>query len=296
MKNSLSIVSYLHILYRISRLNVSLAVSFSAMTGFILRNRRITLPAAIVFAGVFLLSACASGLNQLQEVRQDGIMMRTRGRPLPSGTATPGAAWLLCILSGLSGLYLLYRLTTPAAAVLGFINIILYNGIYTPLKRKTRYSIFIGAVTGAVPAVIGWLAAGAFSGTPEILFLFLFMYIWQIPHFMLLLFVYGKEYEKASFPSYLSGKSGKKALKIIYSWVLAAAGSTVLFLFSYVISSKLYEAVLITAGICLSVYFYRLFFVMKESIISGRSSRILYYYQALVLIIIAAGSLKMYPF
>ncbi|MGZ3901526.1 MAG: UbiA family prenyltransferase, partial [Bacteroidia bacterium] len=151
--------------------------------------------------GGFLVTSAANGFNQIIEKDLDKLMDRTRQRPMPTGVLSPTEAFIFCTLCGIGGTILLWVYTNPLCGILGFVSIILYALVYTPLKRITPLSVFVGAFPGALPTLIG--AVAATQGFGEIKFfavlLFLIQFIWQFPHFWALAWFNSDDYAKADF-------------------------------------------------------------------------------------------------
>src|SRR5262249_4467234 len=146
--------------------------------------------------GVGLLAAGIGALNQFFERDIDGLMRRTERRPLPSGRISPAGACLFGILTSVLGVAYLALFINTLSAVVGLSTLISYVFLYTPLKRKTTSSTFIGAFPGAVPPLIGWTAVRGQIGT-EALVLFLIMFLWQFPHFLAIAWMYREDYARA---------------------------------------------------------------------------------------------------
>src|SRR5262245_5651968 len=151
-----------------------------------------------------LLFAGASALNQLVERHSDALMTRTADRPLPAALLQPSEALVLgCVLAA-CGFAALLAAHQPVAAALGAFALILYVLVYTPLKRRTPLNTLIGAIPGAVPPLMGWVCVrGRLDGGAVILFLIVFL--WQIPHFLAIAWIYRDEYARAGlrmFPLY----------------------------------------------------------------------------------------------
>ncbi len=176
----------------------------------------------VVAAGVFLLSSGASALNQYTERGSDALMPRTAGRPLPSGRMTPLTAIAVAVVLLVSG-SLLLGFSGRMPFFLGLINVFLYNGIYTGLKKRTTLAIVPGALVGAIPPVIGYTAAGGAVTDTLILLFALFMFLWQMPHFWLLLIRYGSEYEKAGIKTLYSTMNGEKIKRLVMVWIIASS-------------------------------------------------------------------------
>jgi len=154
---------------------------------------------AVAVLGTALVAGGAAALNQVFERDTDGLMRRTRTRPLPDGRVTTADASIFGAVLSAAGLALLSARTNLAAAALALATIVVYLAIYTPMKRRTPLSTLIGAVPGALPPLIGWTAA---RGTVDAggAALFAIVFLWQIPHFMAISWLYRDDYATARFP------------------------------------------------------------------------------------------------
>ncbi|MRR23158.1 protoheme IX farnesyltransferase, partial [bacterium] len=206
----------------LSRWKLSLAVAFSAVTGYMLFAGEEPSGVVIAGAGVFLLSAGASVLNQYTERQSDALMERTAGRPLPSGRMAPPAAMMTAVVLLAAGIIVLARGGTWPV-MLGTSNVILYNLIYTGLKKKTTLAIIPGALVGAVPPLIGYTAAGGAMTDTRILLFALFMFLWQMPHFWLLLVRYGEEYEKAGIKTLRQRMDETSIIRLVMVWITGSS-------------------------------------------------------------------------
>jgi protoheme IX farnesyltransferase len=205
------------------RVTISLFAACSAATGFFLaphhRIPGVLLPAA----AVFLLACGASALNQYHERDVDAKMERTRQRPLPSGMISPAQALSLALVLMISGLLMFVIAGKVTAMVLSLFACLWYNGIYTQLKRITAYASVPGALVGAVPPAIGWSAAGGALGDVRLLALCFVFFMWQIPHFWLLIIRRGDEYQKAGLPSLAAVMSTAQISRVTFVWIFAAS-------------------------------------------------------------------------
>jgi protoheme IX farnesyltransferase len=181
-----------------------------------------------LFAGILLTACGACALNEVQEWRLDGRMERTRGRPIPSGRIAPRAALALAFALILCGALALWAGNGPEAGALSLFAVAWYNGVYTNLKRWTAFAVVPGALIGAVPPAIGWVAGGQPLMDPRALALCVFFFVWQIPHFWLLLFKYGSEYQAAGYPSLTGLFDGAQLARLTFTWMCATGVSTVL--------------------------------------------------------------------
>lgn len=169
--------------------------------------------------GVFLLACGASALNQAQERDIDGRMERTRQRPLPSGRISFVRGLIVSIALICIGLFLL----PGNAAVLGLFVLLWYNAVYTYLKRITAFAAVPGALVGAIPPAIGWVSAGGSLADPRVIALCFIFFLWQVPHFWLLVLRHGKEYEDAGLPSLTRVLGRNQLARITFAWIVAAA-------------------------------------------------------------------------
>lgn len=223
--------SYIALIAELTKWKLSLAVAFSAVTGYLIceGTAGTGLPVVAidpgiikVAAGVFLLSAGAAALNQYTERESDKLMSRTAGRPLPSGRMTPGTAVGMALLLLVSGSLLLgFSGLLPLA--LGLTNVLLYNVVYTGLKKATALAIIPGALVGAVPPLIGYTAAGGSMADTVIILFALFMFLWQMPHFWLLLARYGDEYEKAGIKTIYGSMSSDQINRLVMVWITGSS-------------------------------------------------------------------------
>lgn len=148
--------------------------------------------------GTALVAGGANALNQVIERRRDALMKRTRDRPLAAKRMSPAEGALFSLAASLLGVGYLYLTTTPAAAAVALITLLVYVCIYTPLKTVTWLNTFVGAIPGALPPLIGWTAVtGALRQEAWILFAILFL--WQIPHFMAIAILYREDYARGGF-------------------------------------------------------------------------------------------------
>lgn len=176
-----------------------------------------------VFGGTALCAGGVASLNQWMEAETDAAMSRTHDRPIPSGKVAGGSAFVLGWLLVIAGLVDLYVAVNGWSALLALATVIAYLGLYTPAKRRTRWSTEIGAISGALPPLVGWSAAeGGVSALGWILFGILFF--WQIPHFMAIAWMYREDYATVHFPMLpvLDAKGDRVA-----RWALMHTGLTV---------------------------------------------------------------------
>jgi len=178
---------------------VAVLVLFTVAAGAWLAGRdavdTVTLVNTLV--GTALVAGGASALNQLLERHSDALMRRTENRPLPSGRLQPLEVLVFGALLGAGGLaYLALTVRQPLAVLVAACTFFSYVFLYTPLKRKTTLNTLVGAIPGALPPVIGWTAIRG-SVSPEVVVLFLILFLWQVPHFLAIAWIYRNDYRRA---------------------------------------------------------------------------------------------------
>lgn len=233
---------YIGIILELGKVRITFFVAISTSVGYLLHSKTFDLRMALVVLGVFLLACGSSAINHYQERITDALMDRTKGRPIPSGRITERYAIIVSLILVVLGLGIIYFSSNFTALILGVISLLWYNAIYTPLKKKYALAVVPGSVIGAIPPMIGWAASGGYVFDMEIIALAFFFFIWQIPHFWLLLLIHGKDYEKAGFPTLTKIFSDSQLGRITFVWIAALSTSCLLIPF-FNLSSSLYAVV-----------------------------------------------------
>lgn len=272
------------IFLRLTRFPLSLAISFSALVGAMLGCGTFNLTCVSTFMGVWLLSGAASALNQLQEMEVDALMERTKNRPLPSKQIAPVTVVRIASILGFLGTALLFSCATLLASALAVFNLLWYNLVYTPLKKRSSLALLAGALTGALPPMIGWSATGGNPFSPTILLIALFMYLWQIPHFGLLLKTYGKEYEKAGFCTLHWPTDSFFGKYILLIWITSTSVCSLFFPLFGIVTNIYLVVFLLIINIWLIFSFVNIVFSHQSVLKMPR----IYFYQAVVLLILLA--------
>jgi heme o synthase len=248
------------------RFKVSIAVTFSAYTAALICRGSFSLLDILPMTGIFLLAAGASGLNQYQEKEFDSRMVRTMKRPIPSMKIKPlHSLWIAFVLV-FTGLFFIASGEHWLTLLLGIINIFWYNGFYTWLKRRSAFAVVPGALTGAIPVLMGWTTAGCSLVHPFPLLLAFFIFLWQVPHFWLLALMYEKDYQNAGFPTLSDLFSVSQMKKIIFSWLLAASLSSLLIMLFGIVNHNFTTAIilLLNAFLLLFSIFYLFIFPVSR--------------------------------
>lgn len=251
-----NITKGLKLFAELSKIKIPFAVSISALTGYLVYSKDFDSGTLITTLGVFLLAGGSAALNQYQEHRYDAKMNRTRNRPIPSGRFSSANTLVFSIIISLAGAMILLFGANLTACIIGLITLFWYNGIYTPMKRKTAFAVLAGAFVGAFPPLIGWTAAGGYVFDPVIILIALLLFIWQVPHFILLLLKFGREYEVAGFSSLTSYFSEPQLKKLIFVWILATAFSVMIIPVAGIISSGVIILALLLSSSWLIYSFY----------------------------------------
>ena len=213
----------LKIFSELVKIRITSFVTVTTAFGYIAFTGRFDLKLIPVLLGVLLLAFGSAALNHFQEKDFDFMMDRTKGRPIPSNRISSINAFKIALILILSGSIVLLLESNLLATGFGLLNLIWYNFIYTYLKRKTPFAIVPGSLVGAIPPVIGWVAAGGSLVDPQIAVIAFFFFIWQIPHFWLLLLVLDKDYRQAGFPTLTEVFNREQLSRITFVWIIATA-------------------------------------------------------------------------
>ena len=246
----------LKLILKLIKIKIAFAITFTTFTGYILFSKNFDLNILFSVIGVFLMSSGALALNQYQEILFDSLMNRTKDRPLPLLEVNKTLALIISFLLIFVGFFILYQ-TSLICALLGLFNVLWYNILYTYLKRLTVFAVVPGSLVGVVPAFIGWCGAGGSFFDFKILCLGIFLFIWQIPHFWLILYFYNNDYAAAGFPSIANTFSLNKIKNIVFVWVVATCFSTLMFPFFNIISINFLIAILLLINFTLIFIFYK---------------------------------------
>lgn len=185
--------------FDLTKFRLSITVVFSSCFGYALAATNLNIGTVLLFAfASYLVTASANVINQIKEVELDKLMSRTENRPLPSGRLTTKEAAIFSLVCGVLGLSILLTQFNVLAFLVSLLSLVLYGFVYTPLKRVGPIAVAVGALPGAFPPMIGWIAyTGQFGLEPGILFAIQFF--WQFPHFWAIAWVTDEDYQKAGF-------------------------------------------------------------------------------------------------
>ena len=203
----------------LTKARLAISVVFSSVAGYLLGATSFDITICLVLAiGGYCLVGASNAYNQIIEKDLDALMTRTQNRPLPAERMSSQVAFWIAALLTLLGIAILYWIN-PKTAMFGAISIFMYTSLYTPLKTKTPLSVFVGAFPGAIPFMLGWVAAtndfGIEPGT-----LFMIQFFWQFPHFWSIGWLQFEEYKKAGFIMLPMDKKDQSATKQIIFYTI----------------------------------------------------------------------------
>ena len=234
---------------------LSLSVVLSSVASYLIAFEVFSLfTFTLLILGGFFVVGASNGFNQIIERNRDALMIRTLNRPLPTGGLNVYQAILVCVILSFLGLFMLYTINFRTA-FFGFLSMIIYLGIYTPLKPITPLSVFFGAIPGAIPFMLGWVAVtNQFSIETSILFMIQFF--WQFPHFWAIGWFSHDDYIKAGFKMLPSGKrDDSTAFQIVFYTIWMILVSTLpYFSFTGEFTISFYSLILILVSGCFMLF------------------------------------------
>jgi len=213
--SSITLASAISNFKEITKVRLSVSVVFSSLAGYLLGAEVVDFKILVLLAiGGYCMVGASNAYNQIIERDLDALMDRTKNRPVPAGRMSINSAFAVASILTILGIVILYTIN-PQTAMFGAISIFLYTSVYTPLKPKTPLSVFVGAIPGAIPFMLGWVAAtddfGIEPGT-----LFALQFFWQFPHFWAIGWFLFEDYKKGGFFMLPTGKKDKgTAVQII---------------------------------------------------------------------------------
>jgi len=260
---SLNISNKLKAYFELSKFRLSFLVSFSAAIGYILSSSgSFHFFNLVLFSiGGFFITASSNIINQIIEVDFDRVMQRTQNRPLPTSRVSINESIVLSIIFCLIGSILILNFGTFNALLLSLISSVLYAFVYTPLKRKGPIAVFVGAIPGALPPLIGWLANQDAVFSIYSLLLFFIQFVWQFPHFWAIAWVLDDDYKKAGFR--LLPADGTRSTETAFQIMIYSIGLIPLGLLPFVLGlSGVFSAIVCTVlGV---LFLIQTIYLMKE--------------------------------
>ena len=221
IENKVTLKSIVTDFKQLTKVGLSVSVVFTSITGYLLGAPVVDYNVILLLAiGGYLMVGASNAFNQVIEKDVDALMQRTKNRPLPAGRMKVATALIIASVFTIFGIGILYSINAKCA-LFGAISIFLYTSAYTPLKRVTPLAVFVGAIPGAIPFMLGWVAATGHFGV-EAGFLFMIQFFWQFPHFWAIGWLQYEEYKKAGMRMLPMDKKDRGAITqmIFYTCVM----------------------------------------------------------------------------
>lgn len=247
-------MSIFKVYLELAKVRITIFVSLTTVFGFICAFGNFNFTLLGTCLGLFLLASGSAAFNHFQERKFDALMNRTKRRPIPSGIIPARDAFIFASALSVIGSVIIFLAAGTAALLLSLLALVWYNVIYTPMKRKSAWAIIPGSLIGAIPPAVGWVAAGGNLFDPVILVIAAFFFIWQIPHFWLLLLIYNDEYDEAGYPTLTKLFSREQLSRLTFLWIIAAIATAAVFpffnvmKFSYAAVAILFVAMYVLVG------------------------------------------------
>lgn len=248
----MKLIALIKILIEITKLKITFFVTVTTVFGYIAYAGVVNAKMLLPIIGILLLACGSAALNHFQERNTDRLMERTKSRPIPAGKISADMVLYISLFLVTIGSFFLLFGGSLFAMLLGILNLLWYNLIYTPLKKKTPFAIIPGSLVGAIPPVVGWSAAGGNFSDPQILLIAFFFFIWQIPHFWLLLMLLDKDYQTAGFPTLTQVFNQNQLGRITFVWIIATAVTGLLLPLFQISHNGFINLALLIAAILLS--------------------------------------------
>jgi len=212
---------------------LSFAVSLSALFAYIMAKGDLGIEMVWATLAVLLVALGVSTLNQVQEYRSDAKMERTKHRPIAAGRMSPRTGLAIAmVLIGLA-MVLIYGILGLVGVNIFMFAFIWYNAMYTPLKKKSALAVVPGAILGVIPPAIGWLTAGHTLYELEFIALGLYFFIWQVPHFWLLVMLFYTDYDEGGYPTALQLFGQKSLQKVTFVWLVLTMQAGIFLVYVY---------------------------------------------------------------
>lgn len=279
------------ILSELTKYKITSFVTVTTAFGYIAAVGHLDTDIIFVLMGVLFLAFGSAALNHYQEKDFDVKMDRTKSRPIPSGRILSSTVLIISILLVAIGSIILLTFTNLLALALGLLNLIWYNFIYTYLKRKTPFAIVPGSLVGAIPPAIGWVAAGGSLADPQILVISFFFFIWQIPHFWLLLLVLDKDYKQAGFPTLTEVFDRTQLSRITFVWIAATAVTGLMIPLFGVVNENWINIALFLSGLLLTWKAFGLLGAREDFTVFNHNFRYINYFALFVVFVISIDKL-----
>jgi protoheme IX farnesyltransferase len=281
----------IQIFLELTKFRITIFVTLTTMFGYISATNSIDVGMLLPIAGILLLACGSAALNHYQERTSDALMERTKNRPIPSGKISAESTLTIALILVVLGSSLLLIGSSLIALFLGLLNLIWYNAIYTPLKKVSSFAIIPGSLVGAIPPMVGWVAGGGYILDPQIILIGFFFFIWQIPHFWLLLLLLDNDYQKAGFPTLTQIFSKVQLARITFMWITATGITVLLLPIFHVANNIIVRYTLLAAALWLTFNAFKLVNQTEEKSSFRFAFRDINYFALFVVIIVSFDKL-----
>lgn len=206
--------------FSVTKFVLSFAVSLSALFAYIMAKGEVGMDMLLATFSVLLVAMGVSTLNQVQEYKEDSKMERTKNRPIASGRMTPRTGIIIAAVLIVLSMVLIYDLLGITGINIFLFAFIWYNAMYTPLKKKSALAVIPGAILGVIPPAVGWLVAGHSLQDLEFIAIAAYYFIWQVPHFWLLVMLFHGDYKEGGYPTAMRLFGQGSLQRLTFVWLI----------------------------------------------------------------------------
>lgn len=281
----------LKILSELTKIRITSFVTLTTAFGFIAASHEINLNIIPVLLGILFMACGSAAINHYQEKDFDALMNRTKNRPIPSGRIKPISVLVIAVVLIIIGSVILIAGSGILAFGLAALNLFWYNVVYTMFKRKSPFAIIPGSLVGAIPPMAGWAAAGGSPFDPQILIIAFFLFIWQIPHFWLLLLALDEDYRKAGFPTLTQIFSKEQLIRITLIWIISTVATGLLIPLFGLIHIPVINVLLFFGGVWLTWNAFKLLYQTGNDSVFKIAFRNINLFALFVVILVSADKL-----
>jgi protoheme IX farnesyltransferase len=233
----------------VTKFILSFAVSLSALFAYIMAKGEIGLDMFLATFSVLLVAMGVSTLNQVQEYREDSKMERTKNRPIAAGRMSPRTGVIISVILILLSLGLIYTLLGLTGINFFAFAFIWYNLMYTPMKKRSALAVVPGAILGVIPPAIGWLVAGHSLFELEFIALAVYYFIWQVPHFWLLVMLFHGDYKDGGYPTAMRLFGEGTLQRLTFVWLILTIHAGAFLVYSFNVYSNMTIALSAVLGV-----------------------------------------------
>ena len=233
----------------VTKFVLSFAVSLSALFAYIMAKGEIGLDMFLATFSVLLVAMGVSTLNQVQEYREDSKMERTKNRPIASGRMSPRTGVVIAVVLILTSFALIYSLLGLTGINFFAFAFLWYNLMYTPLKKRSALAVVPGALLGVIPPAIGWLVAGHTLFELEFITVAVYYFIWQVPHFWLLVMLFHGDYKDGGYPTAMRLFGEGTLQRLTFVWLMLTIQAGVFMVYTFNVYSNITIVLSIALGI-----------------------------------------------